>query len=316
MQQIPEPDYYVRHTRSRDGHPRARHYARFPVENRRSPSLVSDAVTEQCCVYEHHDYRFDVATGDGRDDSEWNTEVEDILVNKRDSEAAGLRETRSRKTTKADMQRSQPGVQTRSATKRAAAEATPNAPVTPGQPGTSRDPDGIGLPTRVDETPTQTMEVEDQAESTPKTTNADQNSQAPQASNTRPRRKVIVRSSRIPRPKPAPLSAWSFVSQATQPVCTREMLAKVPQCWEEFYKELMMIRPQGALLPEIPSIAEEGLSDVANMMEAEDAPSYRLTNTVTFCIVKIAGQKLKAIVDTGATQCVLAWRIASQLGLL
>ena len=51
-------------------------------------------------------------------------------------------------------------------------------------------------------------------------------------------------------------------------------------------------------------------------MEAEDAPSYRLTNTVTFCIVKIAGQKLKAIVDTGATQCVLAWRIASQLGLL
>lgn len=78
-------------------------------------------------------------------------------------------------------------------------------------------------------------------------------------------------------------------------------------------------------MPEVVEETQDGSVQVATildgnpticMMEAELLPSTCNINTVTFCTVKIAGKKVRAIVDTSTTQCVLAWQVAHASGLL
>ena len=80
-------------------------------------------------------------------------------------------------------------------------------------------------------------------------------------------------------------------------------------------RELIRIKPDGAMMPndenEPPSggtgaVALAEGEPAINVFEAELVPPAWVINKVTFCTVKIAGKKVRAIVDTGATQCVLA----------
>ena len=146
---------------------------------------------------------------------------------------------------------------------------------------------------------------------------------------TRPRKRVVaVRG--IKAPKHYPLSAWNFISNATQTVHTQDLLQQIPKCWEESYCNLMRIKPKEAKVPQIPElqpISEEmettvglasDIEDANVMMEAEgvDSEDEPTQNTVTFAQAKVEGHKVRAIVDTGATQCVLAWRKAEEWGIL